>query len=49
VISRGSILKYFLVLVLLLPAFYVNAQQIVEADTIVPVQSLAEQEKEDIH
>ncbi len=48
-ISRGSILKYFLVLVLLLPAFYVNAQQIVEADTIVPVQSLAEQEKEDIH
>jgi hypothetical protein len=49
VISRGSILKYFLVLVLLLPAFYVNAQQIVEADTIVPVQSLAEQEEEDIH
>ncbi|MEE4285069.1 MAG: DUF5683 domain-containing protein [Mariniphaga sp.] len=38
-----------MVLVLLLPAFYVNAQQIVEADTIVPVQSLAEQEEEDIH
>jgi hypothetical protein len=49
VISRGSILKYFLVLVLVLPAFCVNAQQIVEADTIVAVQPLAEQEEEEIH
>jgi hypothetical protein len=49
VISRGSILKYFLVLVLVLPAFCVYAQQIVEADTIVAVQPLAEREEEEIH
>jgi hypothetical protein len=49
VISRGSILKYFLVLVLVLPVFCVNAQQIVEADTIMAVQPLAEQEEEEIH
>jgi hypothetical protein len=38
-----------LVLVLVLPVFCVNAQQIVEADTIMAVQPLAEQEEEEIH
>jgi hypothetical protein len=49
VISRGTILKYFLVFIQLLVGFNLQAQVLIEADTIQAVQQLPEEEGEEIH
>jgi len=48
VISRGSILKYFLVVIQLLVVVNLRAQ-LVEADTVRAVQPLPEKEAEEVH
>lgn len=48
-ISRGTILKYFLVFIQLLVGFNLQAQVLIEADTIQAVQQLPEEEGEEIH
>jgi hypothetical protein len=48
VICRGSVLKYFLVVIQLLVVFNLRAQ-LVDADTVQAVQQLPEAEEEEVH